>query len=84
MQTQELAAGGGTTTFTTGQNCPKSGLYKATDGKIEFIEYVTLNTAFPAFPGGTGTQKCTWTRLSKAADGGKARFEAVKVSAGTV
>jgi hypothetical protein len=87
IQSGELIQGGGgngITSFTTGQNCPKSGLYKATDGKIELIEYIALNTAFPAFGGGSGTKKCTWTRLSVSSDGNRTSFTAVKVAAGTI
>lgn len=81
----ELIQGGGTSSgFTTGTICPKSGLYKATDGKIEFIEYVSKDDVFPPFPGGNGTKKCTWTRLSVSSDGGKTSFTAVKVAAGTL
>lgn len=86
---QELIQGGGgggnfSTSYTTGQNCPKSGLYKATDGKIELIEYIPVNTAFPPFGGGNGTKKCSWTALSVASDGSKTSFTAVKVAAGTL
>lgn len=84
---QELIQGGGgntSTGFATGSVCTKSSLYKATDGKIEFIEYVPLNATFPPFPGGTGTKKCTWYRLSVSSDGSKTSFTAVKVAAGTL
>jgi hypothetical protein len=85
---QEFAGGGGTgngtTSFSTGQNCPKSGLYKSTDGKVELIEYIPVNTAFPPFGGGNGTKKCLWTRLSLASDGSKTSFTAVKVAAGSI
>ena len=87
MQSQDFLAGGGnggTTSYTTGQVCPKSGLWKATDGKVEIIEYIALNALFPAFGGGNGTKKCTWTRLTLAADGGKTSFTAVKVAAGSI
>jgi hypothetical protein len=85
---QDLVAGGGGnnggTSYTTGQICPKSGLWKATDGKIEILEYVPVNTAFPPFGGGNGTKKCSWTRLTLASDGGKTSFTAVKVAAGSI
>lgn len=80
---QELR-GGNTGGFATGSNCPKTGLYKSTDGKIEFIEYIEQNSAFPAFPGGSGTKKCTWYRLSQATDGARSDFNAVKVAPGTL
>jgi hypothetical protein len=83
--TQDAARGGNTTTsFTTGQICPETSLYKSTDGKIEFVEYIEAQTAFPPFPGGNGTKKGTWTRLSLASDGGKTGFTSVKVVAGTL
>lgn len=68
----------------TGSTCLETSLYKATDGKIEFIEYIAAGDAFPPFPGGNGTKKCTWTKLSKTSDGGKTSFTAVKVEAGTI
>jgi len=82
----DTAKGGTGTTSggSTGQTCAKTGLYKATDGKIEFIEYIAQGTAFPPFPGGNGNKKCTWSRLSLATDGGQGSFTAVKVDAGTL
>ena len=83
---QELRGGGGntTTSYTTGQVCPKTALYKTTDGKIEFTELITMNSLFPPFPGGTGTKKGTWTRVTLATDGSRTSVDAVKVSAGTL
>jgi hypothetical protein len=83
---QELRGGGGNigTSYTTGQVCPKSGLWKTTDGKIEFIEYIGLNDIFPPFPGGTGTKKGTWNRVTLATDGSRTSVDAVKVAAGTL
>lgn len=84
--TQDAAKGGSGSTGSgaTGAICTKSSLYKASDGKIEFVEYIGAGDTFPYFPGGSGTKKCTWTRLTIAADGGKASFTAVKVEAGTI
>jgi hypothetical protein len=82
--TQELTGGGIATTGTTGSKCTETSLYKASDGKIEFIEYVEAGAVFPPFPGGKGTKSCTWTRLTLASDGGKQSFTAVKVAAGTI
>jgi hypothetical protein len=83
---QDLRVGGnnGGTSYTTGQVCPKSGLWKSTDGKIEITEYIVVNTLFPPFPGGTGTKKGTWTRVTLATDGSKTSVDAVKVDAGTI
>jgi hypothetical protein len=81
---QDFAKGGTTTGGTTGGICPKTSLYKSTDGKIEFIEYIEVGSAFPPFPGGNGTKKCTWTRLSVASDGARSGFTATKVAPGTL
>ena len=86
-QTQEsLLAGGGngsTTSFSTGSICPKTGLYKTFDGRIEVIEYYATGDLFRAGPGGNGTKKCSWTRVTLASDGDKTSYTAVKVVAGT-
>jgi hypothetical protein len=74
----------GSSTGTTGSICGETSLYKATDGKMVFIEHIPAGTAFPPYPGGKGTKACTWTRLSKATDGGKTSFESVLVDAGTI
>lgn len=88
MNMQDLTLDGaktGTSTGgSTGQICTKTGLYKATDGKIEFIEYYAINDIFRYFPGGNGNKKCTWTRLSITSDGSRTSFESVKVVAGTI
>jgi hypothetical protein len=82
---QELRGGGGNLGgSTTGTICTKSGLYKSTDGKIEFIEYIAAGDPFPPFPGGTGTKKGTWNRVTLATDGDKTSLQAVKVAAGTL
>ena len=85
---QEFAQGFGggstTTSGTTGGTCLKTGLYKATDGKIEFIVYFAVGDIFGKFPGGNRTKKCTWTKLSVAADGSRNSFTAVKVADGTL
>ena len=87
MSQDLIANGGGTTTTikgTTGGTCSVSGLYKATDGKIEFIQPYVVNDKFFAFPGGNGKSKCTWTLMSKSSDGSRTSFDAVKVTAGTI
>jgi hypothetical protein len=85
---QELIAGGGnggsTTSFATGTVCPETSLYKTFDGKIEVIEFYAAGDLFRAGPGGNGTKKCSWTRVTLASDGNKTSFTAVKVAAGTV
>ena len=82
-QEQERIGGGTTTTGTTGGTCSVSGLYKATDGKIEFIQPFVVGDKFFAFPGGAGKTKCTWTLMSKSVDN-RTSFTAVKVAAGTI
>jgi hypothetical protein len=84
MSQEIQTKGGGITSGTTGAICTKTGLYKATDGKIEFIEYIDVNTAFPPYPGGNGKKSCTWTRLSVAADGNRTSYTAVMVEPGTI
>lgn len=83
---QDLTKDGGTTTTkgTTGETCLKSGLYKATDGRMEFIQYFSSGDKFFPFPGGTAKTKCTWTLMSRSVDGSKTSFEGVKVTAGSV
>ena len=86
---QELISGGGnggstTTSFATGTICPKTGLYKTSDGKIEVIEYYAINDVFRTGPGGNGMKKCSWTRVTLATDGDKTTYTAVKVEAGTI
>lgn len=82
---QEMRGGGGNLGgSTTGTICTQTGLYKTTDGKIEFIEYIVAGAAFPNFPGGTGTKKGTWTKVSLASDGSRTSLQAVKVQAGTL
>jgi hypothetical protein len=80
---QELSKNGGTITGTTGGTCSKSGLYKATDGKMEFIQYFVAGEKFFPFPGGNAKTKCTWTLMSRSVDGSKTSFDAVKVAPGT-
>ena len=76
--------GGGTTGGGTGTICSKNGLYKATDGRIEFIRLIAAGEAFPFFPGGDGTKKTTWSLTTVSSDGSKTSFTAVKVAAGTI
>ena len=83
MTQDAMKGGGGSTGGGTGTICAKSGVYKATDGKIEFLVYWAAGEAFGYFPGGNGTKKCTWQQLTLAADGARKGFVAVKVSAGT-
>ncbi len=72
----------GTTSGTTGTICTVSGFYKATDGRIEFIQPFVAGEKFFAFPGGTAKSKCTWTLMSKSTDD-RTSYTAVKVAAGS-
>lgn len=83
-ESQDFRNGGNTLGFTSGSICPDTSLYKATDGKVEFIELIDAGSAFPPFPGGNGTKKCTWSRLTLASDGNNTSFQSVKVEAGTL
>ena len=82
---QELTKDGGTTTTkgSTGGTCLQSGLYKASDGRMEFIQYFSVGDKFFPFPGGNAKSKCTWTLMSKSTDD-RDSFTAVKVAAGSV
>lgn len=68
---------GGLSGFTTGTICTDTNLYKCTDNKVVYIEYVAAGSAFPNFPGGNGKSKAIWYRITLATDGDKADFKAV-------
>jgi hypothetical protein len=84
MSQQERIAPPAGTSYASGTICPKTGLYKSTDGKMEFLELVKKGDPFPKFPGGTGTSNASWTATSESADGSRSGFQAVKVAAGTL
>ena len=79
--TQEFAKGGATG-FATGTICNETSLYKCTDNRMQFIELVEVGAPFPPYPGGKGTSKATWYRLTKSGDGAKAGFTSVVVVEG--
>lgn len=83
-QAQEMTQGATIGGTTTGSVCTETSLYKATDGKIEFLELIAAGDTFPPFPGGNGTKKTTWTKTTVASDGEKTSFTAVKVAAGSI
>ena len=68
----------------SGSICGKTGLYKASDGKITSVLLVKAGDPFPKFPGGTGTTSTTWTSVSATSDGSRGTFESVNVAAGTI
>lgn len=78
----------GTISGSTGQTCTKSGVYRCTDNKAQYLEVIVQGDTFPPFPGGKGTSKTTWTLMSTTTsgtavttdDGG---FKSVLVDAGT-
>ncbi len=84
---QETTAGGNggstTTSYSTGSLCPKTGLWKTFDGKIEVIEYYMAQEPFRSSPSGNN-KKCSWTRVTLASDGSRTGFTAVTVATGTV
>jgi hypothetical protein len=79
----------GTVGGSTGQICTKSGVYRCTDNKAQYLEVVLANTAFPPFPGGKGTSKTTWTLMTTSTSSGgtvqsdDGEFKSVMVEAGT-
>jgi len=44
----------------TGALCTKSGLYKATDRRAQYVEMYFVGDAFRKFPGGKSTKDTTW------------------------
>ncbi len=75
---------GGSIGFKTGATCTDTSLYKCTDNKVEYIEYIAAGDLFPNFPGGNGKGRATWYKLTLATDGDRASFTSVKVEAGTL
>jgi hypothetical protein len=84
MSQQERIAPPSGTSYASGSICPKTAVYKATDGRMEFLELVKKGDPFPKFPGGTGTTNGTWSATSETSDGSRSGFQAVKVAAGTL
>ena len=76
MPQTEFKTGGGTA-FTTGTICTDSNLYKCTDNKVVYIEYVSAGTAFPKFPGGNGKGNANWFKVTLATDGDQTSFRSV-------
>lgn len=68
---------GGQLGFATGTICTDTNLYKCTDGKVVYIEYIAAGDPFPKFPGGNGKSNATWFRMTLATDGGSKNFAAV-------
>jgi len=75
MQTEFKTIGTG---FKTGAKCTDTNLYKCTDGKVEYIEYIGAGDVFPNFPGGDGNGKATWFPVTLATDGERKSFTAVQ------
>lgn len=44
----------------TGTICTKSGVYKATDRRAQYLEMYFVGDAFRNFPGSKGTKTTTW------------------------
>jgi hypothetical protein len=68
----------------TGTICGRTGLYKASDGKITAVLLIKKGDAFPPFVGASGTTKTTWYAVTEGTDGARTGFESVTVAAGTV
>ena len=81
---QEEFKTGGQTGFTSGAICTDTNLYKCTDNRVVYIEYIPAGTAFPNFPGGNGKSKTTWFKITKATDGDQKSFQSALVQAGAV
>ena len=64
--------------FTSGANCTDTNLYKCTDNKVEYIEYIGAGDVFPNFPGGNGKGKAVWFKITLATDGHRTTFDADK------
>ena len=47
----------GTVSGATGSTCTKSGVYRATDNKAQYLEVIALGDIFPPFPGGRARPK---------------------------
>jgi hypothetical protein len=75
---------GGSSGFATGTICTDTSLYKCTDNKMVYMEYIPAGTAFPKFPGGNGKSNCTWYKVTKTTDGDQTSFKAALVDAGTL
>ncbi len=78
MQTEFRTQGSGSK---TGATCTKTNLYKCTDNKVEYIEYIAAGEIFPNFPGGNGKGNATWFAVTKATDGDRTTFDADKTRA---
>jgi hypothetical protein len=76
MQIEFKKSGNG---FATGATCTDTNLYKCTDNRVEYIEYIAAGDKFPNFPGGNSKGSATWFPLTVATDGNRQSFEAVKV-----
>lgn len=68
----------------TGTTCSKTGLYKASDGKITSVLMIRRGDAFPPFIGATGTTKTTWYAVTEGSDGSRTSFESVTATTGSV
>ena len=64
--------------FKTGAKCTDTNLYKCTDNKVEYIEYISAGDIFPNFPGGNGKGYANWFTITLANDGDRRTFVAVK------
>jgi hypothetical protein len=68
-----------TKTGTTGTTCTKTGLYKATDGRIEFVLQIRKGATFPAYP--VNNTKTFWSAVGSS-DANKTSYDSVLAPAG--
>lgn len=78
----------GTVGGTTGATCTKTGVYRCTDNKAQYLEVIVQGELFPPFPGGKGTSKTNWTLMTTSTSGtavssDDGEFKSVLVDAGT-
>jgi len=55
VNAQDTKTDSNTTGYPTGTKCPKTGTYKATNGKIEIILFLEAGKAFPTHSDGSKT-----------------------------
>ena len=67
----------------SGTICSKTGLYKASDGRIEFVIMVEAGKPYPAFPGGSAAASTAWSKVGTT-DSSRQGFEAIAAPDGSV
>jgi hypothetical protein len=75
---------GGSSGFATGTMCTDTNLYKCTDNRMVYLEYIPAGTPFPKSPSGNGKGNTTWYKVTKSTDGEQTSFKAALVDAGSL